>query len=91
MGMDSNLPRVKETFPDARRAVMYWPTKLVDAPLSEIQEDMAKVYRELSPCDVAMADMQAATPDARVIEFLDICRALASGGVTEESTTTKNV
>jgi hypothetical protein len=38
-----------------------------------------------------MADMQAATPDARVIEFLDICRALASGGVAEESTTTKNV
>ena len=91
MGMDSNLPRVKETFPDTRRAVMYWPTKLVDAPLSEIQEDMARVYRGLAPCDVAMADMQAATPDARVIEFIAICRALASGGIPEGSTTTKNL
>jgi hypothetical protein len=91
MGMDSNLPRVKETFPDTRRAVMYWPTKLVDAPLSEIQEDMARVYRELAPCDVAMADMQAATPDARVIEFIAICRALASGSILKGSTTTKNV
>ena len=91
MGMDSNLPRVRETFPDARRAVMYWPTKLIDAPLSEIQKDLAGVYRELAPCDVAMADMQAATPDARVIELLDICRALASGGIPEALTTTKNV
>ena len=70
---------------------MYWPTKLIDAPLSEIEKDMAGVYRELAPCDVAMADMQAATPDARVIELLGICRALASGGIPEALTTTKNV
>jgi hypothetical protein len=30
-------------------------------------------------CDVVMADMQASTPDTRVIEFLDICSALESG------------
>ena len=90
MGMESDLPRVKETFPDPRRAVMYWPTKLVDAPLSEIREDMARVYRELAPCDVAMADMQAATPDTRVIDFLDTCRALASGDIPEGSTKPKN-
>lgn len=90
MGMESDLPRVKETFPHARRAVIYWPTKLVDASLEEIQRDMARVYRELSPCDVAMADMQASTPDQRVIEFLDICRALEKSSMPAASIKTRN-
>jgi uroporphyrinogen-III decarboxylase len=81
MGMESDLPSVKETFPETRRAVLYWPTKLVDAPLAEIRKDMAKVYGELAPCDVAMADMQASTPDARVIDFLNICHTLESNGI----------
>ena len=90
MGMESDLPRVKKTFPDSRRAIMYWPTKLVNAPLEEIQQDMLRVYCELAPCDVVMADMQADTPDTRVIDFLDICRALASGDIPEGLTKPKN-
>jgi hypothetical protein len=70
MGLESDLQRVKKTFGETRRAVIYWPTKLVDASLKEIQEDMAKVCHKLAPCDVVMADMQASTPDTRVIEFL---------------------
>jgi hypothetical protein len=78
MGMESDLPRVKDTFGETRRAVIYWPTKLVDASLMEIRKDMDRVYRQLAPCDVVMADMQASTPDTRVIEFLKICNALES-------------
>jgi hypothetical protein len=73
------LQRVREKFPEARRAVIYWPTKLQDATLVEIEADMQRVYSELAPCDVVMADIQASTPDARVTEFMQICSALESG------------
>jgi hypothetical protein len=78
MGMESDLPRVKDTFVETRRAVIYWPTKLLDASLMEIRKDMQRVYRQLAPCDVVVADMQVSTPDTRVIEFLKICNDLES-------------
>ena len=78
MGMESDLSKVKAMFPETRRAVMYWPTKLQDAPLEELNNDMARIYRELAPCDVVMADIQATTPDKRVNELLEICSNLAS-------------
>lgn len=79
MGMMSDMVKVKETFPGARRAVMYWPTKLQDSPLETIGRDMGEIYHELAPCDVVMADIQASTPDRRVNELLQICRDLESG------------
>jgi hypothetical protein len=79
MGMDSDMARVRRTFPETRRAVMYWPTKLQDAPLETIRKDMERIRRQLAPCDIVMGDIQASTPDSRVIALLDICRALESG------------
>jgi hypothetical protein len=76
MGMESDLAKVKTLFPETRRAVMYWPTKLQDAPLEELKNDMERIYRDLAPCDVVMADIQATTPDKRVNELLEICRNL---------------
>ena len=78
MGMESDLEKVKTLFPETRRAVMYWPTKLQDAAIEELKNDMERVYRELAPCDVVMADIQASTPDKRVNELLEICSNLAS-------------
>lgn len=78
MGMNSDMVRVKATFPDARRAVLYSPVKLQDASLGEIRADMEKIFRELAPCDVVMADIQSTTPDRRVNELLSICRDLES-------------
>jgi hypothetical protein len=79
MGMESDFVKVKALFPETRRAVMYWPTKLQDASLGEIRCDLERVHRELAPCDVAMVDIQASTPDLRVNKFLEICRSLESG------------
>lgn len=76
MGMMSDMQKARALFPEARRAVMYSPVKLQDAPLEEIRQDMARIYQELSPCDVVMADIQATTPDSRVNELLHICRTL---------------
>jgi hypothetical protein len=79
MGMMSDMARVRTMFPETRRAVMYSPTQLEDAPLETIRRDMEKVYHELAPCDMVMADVQASTPDRRVNELLDVCRDLETG------------
>ena len=76
MGIMSDLRRARELFPGARRAVMYSPVRLNDAPIEEISADMRKIYEDYSPCDIVMADIQAQTPDTRVIELLEICRDL---------------
>jgi len=76
MGMESDLPKVRTLFPETRRAVMYSPTKLQDAPLEELKSDMERISRELAPCDVVMADIQATTPHKRINQLLEICRNL---------------
>lgn len=76
MGMSSDMKQVREMFPQARRAVMYSPIKLQDAPIEEIENDLRRIYHELAPCDVVMADIQATTPDSRVHELLAICNKL---------------
>ena len=76
MGIMSDMKKVKEMFPEARRAVMYSPVRLQEASLNEIRKDMEKIYSELSPCDIVMADIQATTSDERVNELLNICKNL---------------
>jgi hypothetical protein len=78
MGLMSDLVKMKEMFPETRRAVMYSPVTLQDAPMETIRQDMQKILYELSPCDIVMADIQATTPDQRVRELLEICRELES-------------
>lgn len=78
MGIRSDLTRVKYAFPDTRRALIYSPERLLRAPLEEIKKDMVVVYQELSPCDIVMADIEANTPDNKIINFIDICRKFES-------------
>jgi len=73
MGMMSDMRRVRETFPDTYRAVLYSPVKLQEAEIEEIRRDMQKIYDDLGPCDLVMADIEASTPDERVRALLDIC------------------
>jgi len=83
MGMETDMARVKATFPKARRAVIYGPMKFQNASYAELQRDMLKIYRELSPCDVVVADIRYSTPDERVHELLEICKGLEAGGREE--------
>ncbi|MBI5305418.1 MAG: hypothetical protein HY868_25035 [Chloroflexi bacterium] len=76
MGIVSDLRRVRELFPDTRRAVMYSPVKFHDAPRDEIENDMRRICDDLAPCDIVMADIQYTTSDFRVNELLEICHAL---------------
>ena len=81
MGMMSDMRKVREVFPEVRRAVLYSPVKLNDAPLDEIQADLLRIYQELSPCDVVLADIQSCTPDARIHDVLRICHCLEEGAI----------
>jgi hypothetical protein len=69
MGLDSDLPNAKRLCPHARRAVMYTPTDLHNKSPEALRTDLERIRRELSPCDIVMADIDAETPDERVLEF----------------------
>jgi hypothetical protein len=71
-GMMADLKRVRETFPDARRAVLYGPLELENKTLLEIRADIERLATEYAPCDIVMADVESTTPDSRVLDFLRI-------------------
>ena len=78
MGLESDLARAKRLFARPRRAIMYKPTDLADKPLEEIRADLERIARHYAPCDVVVADIEAGTPDERVLEFLSICDRINS-------------
>jgi hypothetical protein len=43
----------------------------------EIRCDFERLAREYAPCDVVLADIEAGTPDERVMDLVDICRELS--------------
>ncbi len=77
MGLNSDLARARELFPDARRALMYTPMDLTNKSEFEIQDDFTRIARDYGPCDIVIADIEAGTPDDRVILALDLCRRLS--------------
>ena len=76
MGLDSDLAQAKRLCPGTRRALMYKPTDLEGKTLEELRTDLERVARELSPCDIVMADIDSTTPDERVRAFANIAREL---------------
>jgi len=77
MGLSSDLSAAKAAFGCARRAVMYTPMDLVNKPLEAIRRDLERIARDYAPCDVVVADIQAGTPDERVLSFIELCRKLS--------------
>lgn len=74
MGLDSDLERARTLFPRARRALMYTPMNFAGKPLDAIEDDLDRIAREYAPCDVVFADIEAGTPDDRVLAVMDLCR-----------------
>jgi len=77
MGIESNLVNAKESFPDARRAIMYPPVELANKPLSEIRRDLELITHDYAPCDMVFADIESGTPDDRVIEVIELCEEMS--------------
>lgn len=74
MGIKSDLARARALFSAARRAVMYTPMDAANKTLPEIEANFERMAREYAPCDVVIADLEAATPDARVVELVKLCK-----------------
>jgi hypothetical protein len=80
MGIMSDMGKVKKVFPDARRAVLYSPVVLEEKSIEDIRKDVEKIYNELAPCDIVMADVNNTTPDSRIIEFLNVAEEVEKSG-----------
>ena len=78
MGIDSNLARAREVFTGARRALMYRPTDLVNKPPETIEAELEMIASRYAPCDVVVADIEADTPDERILAFLKLCDQINS-------------
>jgi len=76
MGQESDLRRARELFPQARRAIMYKPTDLASKPLRAIRRDFARIARDYGPCDIVLADIEAGTPDERIMAAAELCSEL---------------
>jgi hypothetical protein len=76
MGIESNLTRAREVLTGARRALMYRPTDLVNKSLETIEAELEKIASEYAPCDVVVADIEADTPDERILAFLKLCERI---------------
>ena len=75
MGMDSDLSRARELFPDARRAIMYEDVNA--KPAEAIREDLRLIARDYGPCDIVFADIRDGTPDERVHFLIDACEEIS--------------
>lgn len=73
MGMTTDLKKIKKMFPHTRRAVMYSADNLNKKTHEDIRKDMERIYNEIAPCDVVIADIQADTPDERVTHLIEMC------------------
>ena len=73
MGMDSDLKKACQLFPETRRAIMYTPMDVANKNPDQIRADLERIANEYGPCDIVAADIEAGTPDGKVLEFIQIC------------------
>jgi hypothetical protein len=53
--------------------LLYKPTDLANKSLETIEADLEKIANQYAPCDIVVGDIEAGTPDERILEFLKIC------------------
>lgn len=70
MGMMSDMKKARQTFPEARLAVLYHPTLLLEKTTEEIRQDFERIATEAAPVDLALVDIEANVPDERTQEIV---------------------
>jgi hypothetical protein len=73
MGLHSDLRRARELFPHCRRALMYTPMDLANNSMTTVRDDLHRVADEYGPCDIVIADIEAGTPDERILAVAEEC------------------
>ena len=76
MGHESDMERARLAFPNARRSIMYTPMDVANKGLDEIHADFTAIAESYGPCDMVLADIEAGTPDERVLAVIDLCREI---------------
>ncbi len=72
-GLESDLRRLHDDFPDTRRCLMVSPVELKEKSLDEIRSDLERIHDLLSPCEIIITDIEADCPDERVVDFYSLC------------------
>jgi hypothetical protein len=80
MGMDTDMAKAKELFPDARRAVLYSPVKIENLPLDKIRADFEKIRSDLGPCDIILADVETTVPNEKIQAVVAAADSIAERG-----------
>ena len=78
MGIESDFIKAKKLFPDTRRAVMYTPMDLANKEIDVIHNDIERIAKQYGSCDIVVADIEANTPDNKVIDFINICHMISN-------------
>ena len=74
MGICSDMEKVRECYPNARRAVFISPTDLECKSIDELKSNVIKIKNSLAPCDIVMADVDSTTSDKKVVGFLNMVK-----------------
>ena len=78
MGIDSNLDKARNLFPERRRALMYTPMDLANKSLNDIRNELKYTALNYGPCDIVAADIEHGTPDKKVLDFIKLCEEISS-------------
>jgi len=76
MGLDSDMKRARQTFPGARRNLLYTSMDLKNKTDEELVRDFERIAQDLAPCDVGLPDIESDVPDARLMFAIDLCAKL---------------
>ena len=74
MGLNSDFRKVKETFPDTRRNILYKSVDLLNKSKEEIYLDFKKIAEELAPCDIGLPDIEVDVPDEKILYVVELCK-----------------
>jgi len=77
MGIDSDMVKTKNLFPETRRNILYTSMDLKNKTDEEIIKDFEKIAKELAPCDVGLPDIENDVPDQRIMFVIDLCTELS--------------
>lgn len=74
MGIDSDLKKARDIFPDARRNCLYKSIDLKNKTNQEIRKDFEFIAENLAPCDIGMPDIEYDVPDEKIMFAMDLCK-----------------
>jgi hypothetical protein len=76
MGIDSDLKKARDIFPNARRNCLYKSVDLKNKSKEEIRKDFEFIAENLAPCDIGMPDIEYDVPEDKIMYAMDLCREL---------------